>query len=123
MSSHLQNEINEYYRNQAGSGLAGFQGYQYQRGHGFFSTIFQSILKPLGLYLGKQALATGIGVGSDILQGQNFKESLKKNAKITSNNMLNDGIARAQKFAQTGSGKTKRRRRAPKNQKKLKLNR
>ena len=43
----------DYYTNQAGSGISGFQGYKYQRGHGFFSSIFRNILMPLGKYFGK----------------------------------------------------------------------
>jgi hypothetical protein len=123
MTEHLNREFGEYYLNQAkyalsgaqtGGALDGFGGYQYQRGHGFFSSIFRNILKPLGLYLGKQALTTGVNVGKDILEGENLKESLKKNAKLTGKNMFNDTIDRVQKFAQTGSGKRRRRRRRSK---------
>lgn len=110
----MSNPYLEYYTNQAGSGLTGFQGYQYQRGHGFFGSLFQNILKPLGRYLGRQFLSTGVNVGNDILSGENLTDSIIKNTKKTSKNMLNDGIARAQKFAQTGSGKRKRRRKSRK---------
>ena len=110
----MSNPYVDYYTNQAGSGLAHFQGTQYQRGHGFFGTLFQNILKPLGRYLGRQALETGVNLGGDLLKGENFKDSLKKNAKATSKNMLNDTIARAQKFAQTGSGRRRRRRKTKK---------
>ena len=113
----MTNPYLEYYTNQAGSGLTGFQGYQYQRGHGFFGSLFQNILKPLGKYLGRQALATGVNVGSDLLENHNIKDSLKKNIKMTSKNMLKDAITRATKFAQTGSGKKRRKR----NRKKSKI--
>lgn len=115
----MNKESETYYINQVqyGSGIPYFQGVQYQRGHGFFSSIFQNILKPLGMYFGKQVLSTGVNVGKDILEGQNLKESLKKNAKITGKNMFNDGIARATRFAQTGTGKRRRRRRKAKNSK------
>ena len=106
----MTNPYIEYYSNQAGSGLAGFEGYRYQRGHGFFSSIFQNILKPLGRYLGRTALSTGVNIGNDFLHGENIKDSLNKNVKLTSKNMLGDAITRAQKFAQTGSGKRRRRR-------------
>ena len=79
----MSNPYLEYYSNQAGSGLADFEGYRYQRGHGFFSSIFQSILKPLGRYLGKQAIQTGVNVGNDLLQGENLKDTVKKNLKKT----------------------------------------
>lgn len=107
----MSNPYIEYYRNQAGSGLAGYSGYKFQRGHGFFGNIFQHILKPLGQYFGKQALSTGIGIGSDILGGENLKESAKKRLKMTGENVLNDAVKRATKFAQTGKGRKRRRRR------------
>ena len=117
----MNNPYIEYYTNQAGSGLAGFEGYRYQRGHGFFSSIFQNILKPLGRYLGRTALSTGVNIGNDYLKGENIKDSLNKNVKLTSKNMLGDAITRAQKFAQTGSGKSRRRRKETviKNKKKV----
>ena len=110
----MTNPYLEYYANQAGSGLSAFQGYQYQRGNGFFGSLFQNILKPLGRYLGRQALTTGVKVGTDLLEGEKFSDSIKKNAKITGKNMFKDTIDRAYKFAQTGSGKRRRRRKAKK---------
>lgn len=106
----MSNPYLEYYTNQAGSGLAGFQGYKYQRGHGFFGNLFNYILKPLGKYFGKQALSTGVAIGQDVLSGENFKESAKKQLKTTGSNVLTDAVGRAKKFAQTGRGKRRRRR-------------
>lgn len=111
----MTNPYLEYYSNQAGSGLSAFEGLQYQRGHGFFGTIFQNIIKPLGKYLGRQALTTGVNVGNDILEGENFKDSIIKNSKMTSKKMLFDGVKKAQKLAQSGAGRRRRRR----NKKKL----
>ena len=104
----------DYYSNQAGNGLSAFEGLRYQQGHGFFSTLFQNIIKPLGRYLGRQAITTGVNIGADYLKGDNLKESLKKNVKMTGRNMLEDSIGRAKKFAQTGSGKRRRRRKKAK---------
>jgi hypothetical protein len=104
---------------QIGNGLTFFEGQRYQRGHGFFGSIFRNILKPLGRYLGKQALQTGVSIGSDILQGDNIKDTLKKNMKSTSNKVLDDAITRVKKFAQTGSGR-KRKLRKRKAKKKVK---
>ena len=50
----MTNPYIDYYTNQAGSGLTGFQGYKYQRGHGFFSSLFRNILVPLVKYFGKK---------------------------------------------------------------------
>jgi hypothetical protein len=100
-----------YYKEQCGSGLTAYHGLQYQYGHGFFGSLFTNIIKPLGKYLGKQALNTGVKIGSDYLSGQDIKDSLKRNLKTTANQMLDDGYQRAKKYAQTGSGKRRRRRR------------
>ena len=113
----MTNPYLEYYSNQAGSGLAGFQGYRYQRGHGFFGNLFQNILKPLGKYLGKQALKTGVEIGGDMMSGENFKTSAKKRLKSTKDVVLNDAIDRAKLFAQTGKGRKRRRRRRKGNKK------
>ena len=99
----MNNPFVDYYTNQAGSGLTSFQGYRYQRGHGFFGSLFQNILKPLGLYLGKQALSTGVNIGKDVLGGENLKNSLKKNAKQAVSTILKDGSERLQR----GSGNRK----------------
>lgn len=110
--NNLQREYEDLYLNQAGSGLGSvYRGDQYQRGHGFFNSIFQNILKPLGLYLGKQALNTGVDIGSDILSGKNIKESAKKNVGKVGRNILDDSLKRVKKFAQTGTGVKKRKRR------------
>ena len=105
----------EIYTNQAGTGISmiPFQGYKYQRGHGFFSSIWKFInplIKPLGKYLGKQALSTGMAIGTDVLKGENIKASAKKRLKETRSQVLNDAIDRAKLFAQTGKGRRRRRR-------------
>ena len=102
----MSNPFLDYYTNQAGSGLAHFQGYRYQRGNGFFGSLFQNILKPLGLYLGKQALTTGVNIGQDILKGEEFKPLIKKNARNALSSILRDGSERVK---QKGSGRKRRR--------------
>ncbi len=69
-------------------------------------------MKPIGKYLGRNFLKTSVGIGQDILQGENFKESARKRLKTTSKEMLNDAISKAQAFAQKGSGR-KRKRKKP----------
>lgn len=109
MTEAERKRYTDYYMYQAGSGLEGFAGYKYQRGHGFFGNIFRNILKPLGIYLGKQALSTGIDVGKDLLQGENIKESLKKRGKQTAKRVLDDSYERATDMFQKGQGKQRRR--------------
>lgn len=72
-----------YYRNQAGSGLPYFSGPASQRGYGFgsiFSGLLRSalpIFKSVGKNVGRRVLKTGMKVAGDVVQGENFKESLK----------------------------------------------
>ena len=95
----------DYYKNQAGSGMTVYEGLQYQRGHGFFGSLFSNIIKPLGKWLLPKALSTGVRVGNDLLKGEKMKDSLKRNLKITGEEMLDDGLERAKKFVQTGKGR------------------
>ena len=101
----MNNPFIDYYTNQAGSGLTHFQGYRYQRGNGFFGSLFQNILKPLGLYLGKAALSTGVNIGKDILNGAAVTDSFKKNGKLAVSSILKDG---SEKIRQKGSGRKRR---------------
>ena len=106
----MSNPYAEYYRNQAGSGLTHYEGYQYQRGHGFFGTLFNTIIKPLGKYLLPKVLSTGVKVGQDVLDGKKFGESFKRNLKSSGEEILDDGVERLKKFAQTGKGRRRKRR-------------
>lgn len=115
----MNDEYGDYYKNQAGTGMVVYEGNQFQRGHGFFGTFFANILKPLFKYLGRESLKTGVNVGSDLLQGDNFKESLKKNMKLTGNRILDDGTRKVKGLIQKGKG---RRRKRKSRRKKNKLN-
>lgn len=103
------NPYNEYYMNQAGSGLTGFSGTRYQRGHGFFGKLFSGALLPALKFLGRQALNTGVNVGQDFLEGKNFKQSMKERAIESGKVSANAAINRAKKFAQTGKGRKRKR--------------
>ena len=104
----MTNPYIAYYENQAGTGIAGFQGIRYQRGHGFFGSIFRTVLKPLAKYLGKRALSTGVDKGSDYLQGEDLKTSIKKRLKATGNTIFDDAINKAVKLKQKGNGKKRK---------------
>ena len=100
----------EYYSNQAGSGITGFEGYKYQRGHGFFGNLFKTILLPLGKYLGKKALSTGVAIGGDIVNGENFRNSAKKRLLNTGELIISDSLDKMKKInSQEGNGRKKRR--------------
>ena len=110
----------KYYNNQAGYGdyptLQTYKGTSYQRGYGIGS-IFSSIIKgitPLfqssfAKQAGKSLLNTGLQVGSDILQGQNLKDSAKFRFKQAGSDMV-DRAAQGIRD-QIGSGRKRRRKR------------
>ena len=99
-----------YYKQQAGNGLVGFEGVRYQKGHGFFGRLISSFAKPLLGYLGKKALGVGKDLAGDILQGKNFKESgkrrLKQGLKAVGEDALSYG---KRKLDQVGTGAKRRR--------------
>ena len=98
------NPYTDYYVNQAGSGLRGFSGARYQRGHGWFSRIFSSTLLPALKFLGKKGLETGIGVADDVLAGKNLKESVKRRAVESGKELARKGLDRGKTYLQTGKG-------------------
>jgi len=98
-----------YYVNQAGSGIGGFQGARFQRGQGFFGNVFKSAILPLLRYLGPKILSSGVSAATDAIGGDNFLESLKTRGKATAQQVASDAGERAMRFAQTGRGKRRRR--------------
>lgn len=101
-----------YYQDQVGSGLVGFEGVKYQKGHGFFGRLISSFAKPLLSYFGKKALSTGRDIASDLLEGKNIKESVKTRAKETLKKVGEDSLEYGKrKLSQVGSGMRCKRRR------------
>ncbi|RWS18673.1 hypothetical protein B4U80_00004, partial [Leptotrombidium deliense] len=86
--SAVMDEVLQYYRNQAGSGLSGFAGTRYQRGNGLFSNLWTKIGLPVLKFLGRQAISTGLNVASDALDGRNSKESAVDHLKTSGRNTV-----------------------------------
>jgi hypothetical protein len=111
----MSNPYTDYYQEQAGSGLQGFEGVKLQRGHGFFGRVLHRAIIPLLKFLGKQALHTGINIGSDVIENkQSWRRAAKTRAKETGQNILMAGLKRARKYQQTGEGRRRKRRRTTK---------
>jgi hypothetical protein len=107
-------DIERYYLDQVGSGIAGYKGVRYQKGSGFFSRIFSSAIYPLMKYFGKKALRTGINIASDVFhKDQHWKDSLRERGKQAGAEVLDDGYQKAMQKLQRGRG----RRRKPKKRK------
>src|SRR6267154_1218975 len=115
-----------YYKNQAGlgqphPGISTFRGPVYQRGNGLgsiFSSLWRAItplFKNEGVRsalrtAGTSALTTGLNVGSDILEGRNFSQSLKRRAGATGADLLNSAAEELRQIS--GRGRIHRKRRA-----------
>jgi len=103
------NPFTTYYINQAGSGIAGYSGVRYQKGHGFFGRLLSGAVMPILKYLGKKALSTGVNIGTDLLQGDNFKSTMKKRLKSAGLDIAEDALEKVRNSKQSGSGRRKRR--------------
>ena len=105
--------MNEYYRQQAGSGIGGFSGVRYQRGHGFFGRLISGgigpILKKIFPYVKNLAMDTGLNIAEDVLDGNNLKESAKRRFKESGINMVKDGITQVKKMKGSGYKRRKKR--------------
>lgn len=98
-----------YYKQQAGTGISGFQGYRYQRGHGFFGRLISKAVFPLFKFLGQSALATGANIASDVIVNKrNLKEAAKEHLESAGKDIANAGIQRAKKFVLEGKGRKRK---------------
>lgn len=100
--------FNEYYLNQAGSGIATYSGYRYQKGHGFFGRMIKGSILPLIKkvlpYLKDQVIDTGREFGRNILTSDNFKQAATRTAKRKLGDIATDALERVKSMTQEGSG-------------------
>lgn len=101
--------MDDYYVNQAGSGLGGFAGHRYQKGDGFFGRLIAGTVLPLIKkalpFLGKAALNTGVDIARDVAQGQNFKDSMKRRVRKTGEHITDKAIMKVKALTGGGRGK------------------
>jgi hypothetical protein len=101
-----------YYNNQVGSGLAGFQGLRYQKGHGFFGRLFSNVLLPFVKQVipavGKRALPSAIGLAQDVLAGENVGQSAIKRLKEAGRNVADESLDIIKSKIQGGGRRRKR---------------
>jgi hypothetical protein len=106
------NPYESYYINQVGSGLPGFQGIKYQKGHGFFNRMVASIgniIKALAPRLGKRALTSGINLAQDVLAGENVKKSALSRLKEAGTGVADETLDLLKSRLQKGSGYKRKR--------------
>lgn len=101
----MANPYTKYYLDQAGSGLAGFEGYRFQKGSGFLGRMIKSFAKPLLSYLGLKAFRTGRNIVDDVISGKNLKESGRQRLRQALSEVGDDAEA---KISQRGHGYTPR---------------
>lgn len=113
--------LQDYYINQSHTGQGGafagqlwqkggarvYAGRPWQEGSGFWSSLWR-IARPLLKYVGKEAVATGVNVGTDYLTGTSMKEAVVNRGKERAAKVVNDAAAAATKRL-TGGGRRQRR--------------
>jgi hypothetical protein len=95
--------LQQYYTSQAHTGQGGafagqlwqkggarvYAGRPWQEGSGFWSSLWR-IARPLLKYVGKEAVATGVNVGTDFLTGTTMKEAVVNRGKERTAKVVND---------------------------------
>lgn len=90
----------DYYNTQTGAALPFFAGHNRQSGYGVghvLKGLFNAVvplISSVGKTLGKRALRTGINIASDVVQGQNVKESVKKRTREAGRSLINNAVDR-----------------------------
>lgn len=108
-------DYENYYLNQAGGRsdqILIYKGRPFQRGSGWFSNFAVRYGVPMLKFIGKQALSAGRDVVQDVLQGKDFKSSVKYNLKKRAGESLKEI---GDKITQSGSGRKRRKLRSSKN--------
>ena len=103
----MSNPYIQYYSDQVGTGLPGFQGVRYQRGHGFFGRLFSGIgsfVKGIAPSLFKKALPSAVGFAQDVISGENVGQSAKKRLKEAGKEVANETLDQIKTKIQKGSG-------------------
>lgn len=112
--------LQQYYINQAHTGHGGafggqlwqkggarvYAGRPWQEGSGFWSSLWR-IARPLLKYMGREAVATGVNVGTDYLSGTPMKEAVANRGKERAAKVVKDAAAAATKKL-TGGGRRRR---------------
>lgn len=104
-------DLNTYYTQQAGTGVAFYPGVRYQRGHGFFGRFFKGSLLPLLQSLGHKLLSTGVNVADDVVNrgidpATSFKDRGRTAVKSVANDMISQARTKLDSMNQSGSGKS-----------------
>ena len=102
--SNLPRTYEQYYLNQAGSGMPVYRGSTgLQRGYGLgglLGGLFRTalpILKKGAMAVGREALQSGMDIAQDVMNGQNIKTATKRRVKAAGRNMGRKALNKLQK--------------------------
>ena len=102
--------MDDYYMEQAGSGIGAYAGVRYQKGDGFFGRLISGsvlpIIKKVMPFLGKTALSSGLDVMNDWSDGAKLSDSLKKRGSEALNKIKTSAMKKMNEM--NGNGKRKR---------------
>ena len=103
-----QRALDDYYLHQTGGGDFYFKGPTHQRGHGLGGIfgrlfraaipVFKNTVSPLikrgAKAVAREALTTGVGVASDLLDGGNLQESIERRGQSAAKRLMQKGTAK-----------------------------
>ena len=93
-------------RYQVGGSIKGFSGPEYQLGGKWnFGQFLWRHAKPLLSFLGKKAVATGVDIGQDYLDGRNVKEAAKERLTQAGKEVASTALTKLKAQLQTGKGR------------------
>ena len=102
--------MDNYYDNQAGTGIATYAGLRFQKGHGFLGRFFKGILFPLIKkalpHVAGAAISSAGEIAGEIKQGKNFKSAARNSLKRHAVELAEQGLNTLK-----GSGKRRKKRR------------
>lgn len=106
-------DLDAYYGQQAGTGVAMYPSMPHQRGRGFFGRFFKGSLLPLLQSLGHKILSTGVDVADDVVNNNiDPMTALKTRGRIAAKEAANSAISTARSrlgaMKQSGTGKRRR---------------
>src|SRR6185437_2585779 len=98
----MENPYLKYYAIQAGTGIPGYHGVRYQKGHGFFGRLLKGNVVPVLKYLGGKALNTGMSIAKDVMSGEDWKEAAKNRLKSAGTDIAKRALIKAEDILQEG---------------------
>ena len=101
------NDEEQYFLQQAGTGIAVHQGVRHQKGYSFWGKLIKWV-SPVVRLLGRTALSTGADIAQDVLDDKDWKESAKERLKQSGKDLAKKGIDKVRAIAQKSEGRKRK---------------